>query len=72
MTEGDRILITVSEAARRLGVYHNAVNQRVKEGKLESFRVEGRRNRYVDAEQVRLLGLYRGSASAESRNGASP
>lgn len=69
MATGDRLLITVSEGARRLGVYHNAVNRWIDEGELEGFRVEGRRNRYVDAEQLKLFGLYRGSAGAESRTG---
>ena len=65
MTTGDRLLITVSEAARRVGVYHNAVNRWIEEGELEAFRVEGRRNRYVDAEQLRLLGSI-GRVGAQS------
>lgn len=60
MNGDDRLLITASEAARRLGVYHNAVNRWIATGELEAFRVMGRRNRFVDALQVDLLGMYRG------------
>jgi excisionase family DNA binding protein len=36
------VLITVSEAARRLGTYPNAINRWIAKGELEAFRVEGR------------------------------
>jgi excisionase family DNA binding protein len=38
----DRVLITVSEAARRLETYPNAINRWIAKGELEAFRVEGR------------------------------
>lgn len=53
----DRVLITVSEAARRLGTYPNAINRWIAKGELDAFRVEGRGFRFVDAEQVRALDL---------------
>ena len=53
----DRVLITVSEAARRLGTYPTAINRWIAKGELEAFRVEGKVFRFVDAEQVRALGL---------------
>jgi len=53
----DRVLITVSEAARRLGTYPNAINRWIAKGELEVFRVEGRGFRFVDAEHVEALGL---------------
>jgi excisionase family DNA binding protein len=53
----DRVLITVSEAARRLGTYPNAINRWIAKGELEAFRVEGRGLRFVDAEQVEGLRL---------------
>jgi excisionase family DNA binding protein len=53
----DRVLITVSEAARRLGTYPNAINRWIAKGELEAFRVEGRGFRLVDAEQVEALRL---------------
>jgi len=37
----DRVLITVSEAARRLDTYPNAINRWIEKGELEAFRVEG-------------------------------
>jgi len=40
----DRVLITVSEAARRLNTYPNAINRWIAKGELEAFRVEGRTN----------------------------
>jgi len=45
----DRVLITVSEAARRLDTYPNAINRWIARGELEAFRVEGRGFRFVDA-----------------------
>jgi excisionase family DNA binding protein len=48
----DRVLISVSEAARRLDTYPNAINRWIAKGELEAFRVEGRGFRFVDAEQV--------------------
>jgi excisionase family DNA binding protein len=53
----DRLLITVSEAARRLDTYPNAINRWIAKGELEAFRVEGRVFRFVDAEQVEALRL---------------
>jgi excisionase family DNA binding protein len=53
----DRVLITVSEAARRLETYPNAINRWIAKGELEALRVEGRGLRFVDAEQVEALGL---------------
>jgi len=53
----DRVLITVSEAARRLDTYPNAINRWISKGELEAFRVEGRGFRFVDAEQVKALRL---------------
>jgi excisionase family DNA binding protein len=50
----DRLLITVSEAARRLDTYPNAINRWIAKGELEAFRVEGRGFRFVDAEQEAL------------------
>jgi excisionase family DNA binding protein len=51
------VLITVSEAARRLDTYPNAINRWIAKGELEAFRVEGRGFRFVDAEQVEALRL---------------
>jgi len=66
----DRVLITVSEAARRLDTYPNAINRWIANGELEAFRVEGRGFRFVDAEQVKSLGLalkgLRGAAGRTS------
>ena len=45
----DRVLITVSEAARRLDTYPNAINRWIARGELEAFRVEERGFRFVDA-----------------------
>jgi excisionase family DNA binding protein len=53
----DRLLITVSEAARRLDTYPTAINRWIARGELEAFRVEGRGFRFVDAEQVEALRL---------------
>jgi excisionase family DNA binding protein len=53
----DRVLIAVSEAARRLGTYPNAINRWIAKGELEAFRVEGRGFRFVDEEQVETLGI---------------
>ena len=53
----DRNLITVSEAARRLGTYPNAINRWIAKGELEAFRIEGRGFRFVEAEQVEALRL---------------
>jgi excisionase family DNA binding protein len=53
----DRVLITVSEAARRLDTYPNAINRWIARGELEAFRVEGRVFRFVDAEHVEALRL---------------
>ena len=36
----DRVLITVSEAARRLDTYPNAINRWIAKGELEAFQVE--------------------------------
>ena len=33
----DRVLITVSEAARRLGTYPTAINRWIAKGELEAF-----------------------------------
>ena len=44
----DRVLITVSEAARRLDTYPNAINRWIAKGELEAFRVEGRGFRFVE------------------------
>ena len=53
----DRVLITVSEAARRLGTSPNAINRWIAKGELEAFRVQGRGFRFVDAEHVEALRL---------------
>jgi len=47
----------LSEAARRLDTYPNAINRWIAKGELEAFRVEGRGFRFVDAEQVEGLRL---------------
>ena len=47
----------MSEAARRLNTYPNAINRWIAKGELEAFRVEGRGFRFVDAEQVEGLRL---------------
>ena len=57
MRVDDRVLITVSEAARRLGTYPNAINRWIAKGELEAFRVQGRGFRFVDAEHVEALRL---------------
>ena len=51
------MLITVSEAARRLNTYPNAINRWVANRELEAFRVEGRGFRFVDAAHVETLRL---------------
>ena len=53
----DRVLITVSEAARRLNTYPTAINRWIAKGELEAFRVEGKVFRFVDEEQVEALRL---------------
>jgi hypothetical protein len=56
----DRELITVSEAARRLDTYPNAINCWIAKGEqLEAFRVEGRSFRVVDADQVEAFRVRR-------------
>ena len=57
LTMDDRVPITVSEAARRLDTYPNAINRWIAKGELEAFGVDERGFRFVDAEQVRALGL---------------
>jgi excisionase family DNA binding protein len=50
----DRVLITVSEAARRLDTYPNAINRWIAKGELEAFRVEGRGFRLWTPNRLRL------------------
>lgn len=54
--------MTVSEAARRLGVWPNSVRRWIETGYLEAFRIEGKGwHVYVDVEQVETLALMRGT-----------
>jgi excisionase family DNA binding protein len=47
-------VITVAEAAERLGVHHMTIRRWIREGRLRAFRV-GDVRRYVDAEEVEAL-----------------
>ena len=66
-----------SPCRRRLGVntYPTAINRWIAKGELEAFRVEGKVFRFVDAEQVRGLGLtldgYREADMPTSRSRSS-
>jgi transposase-like protein len=53
----DRVLITVSEAARRLGTYPNAINRWIAKGELELSALREGASAFVDAEQVEALRL---------------
>lgn len=56
--DNDRILITCSEAARRLGTNPKRVARWIEKGELDGFRLEGHRTRrLVDADQVEALRL---------------
>lgn len=69
----DRLLISVSEAARRLGTYPNAVNRWIAKGELEAFRVEGRGFRFVDADQVEALRMaLKGLAERQQSRASRP
>ena len=48
-------VITVAEAAERLGVHHMTIRRWIREGKLRAFRVPGDVRRYVDADEVEAL-----------------
>jgi excisionase family DNA binding protein len=53
----DRVLITVSEAARRLETYPNAINRWIAKGELEAFRVEGRASASLMQSKLKHRGL---------------
>ena len=60
MVDSDHILISLSEAARRLGVRHSVVRTWIDKGMLEAYRLEDRpRWRYLDAEAVEAFGVLR-------------
>jgi excisionase family DNA binding protein len=48
-------VISVQEAADRLGVHERTVRRWIREGRLKPYRVMGDRRRFVDAEEVEAL-----------------
>jgi len=46
-SESDQVLVTVQEAARRLGVSSATIRARIERDRLEGFRIEGERRVYV-------------------------
>ena len=48
-------VITVAEAAERLGVHDRTVRKWIREGRLKPYRVMGDRRRYVSADEVEAL-----------------
>ena len=48
-------VITVGEAADRLGVHDRTIRKWIREGRLKPYRVMGDRRRYVSADDVEAL-----------------
>ena len=48
-------VITVAEAAERLGVHHMTIRRWIREGKLRAFRIPGDVRRFVDADEIEAL-----------------
>ncbi|MBV8913105.1 MAG: helix-turn-helix domain-containing protein [Acetobacteraceae bacterium] len=48
-------MITVAEAAERLGVHDRTIRKWIREGRLKPYRVMGDRRRYVSADEVEAL-----------------
>ncbi len=48
-------VITVVEAAERLGVHHTTIRRWIREGRLRAFRVPADNKRYVSADEVEAL-----------------
>ena len=48
-------VITVAEAAERLGVHERTIRRWIKEGRLKPYRVLGDVRRFVDVDEVEAL-----------------